>query len=204
MRKMFVWLLVLVMCLGAMAPAGLSEVIGSVDIDENISAMATLLDSVYLAVKDPGSYESTDEELIWSALYLMSVNWAYDDPLAVLSDTTISMPSALLAAYGEAMFTEFTGLPEIPAAAVSAGTILYNAEIDTYAFALSDRGDSYTHIDDCLMLDDGSLLVTIGLYAFGSDDSEKIDELSFIMVENAEKAYGELSLSYRIVSPSWG
>lgn len=198
MKKLLAVLLLL--CLGVMPMAMADEIEGQTT-DPLVAALLPMFDSIarIFDSEDAQPLEIDNPSYVWGAVYLLAVNWCTEDPRAVMTDVDLSLPADAVLTYAQVMFYGLQSLPAIPED--MAASVAYDAANDAYVFGLSDAGDEYVAIDGILPMDDGSIMVTVGQYAYGDEMDEHIDSLTFVIQENPA---GTAPYYYSIVSVGRG
>lgn len=99
------------------------------------------------------AYDESDELFVWSSLYYMISLYGQMDSRAELTDAALTLPSETVCDYAAALFTNYSGLPALPAAL--SDFVIYDADSDSYVLARGDAGLSETRIDCVTDLGDG-------------------------------------------------
>ncbi|MDL2206505.1 hypothetical protein LJC33_06285 [Eubacteriales bacterium OttesenSCG-928-N13] len=194
MKRIICLLLSLILCLAMPFAAMAAE---GDDVDPAIYPMHPAMDSVLrtTGIGTEPPFDVQNDEVVWTVLYLMGVNWSNSFDAIVPEGADLLVPATLMEQFARAAFAEFTELPEIPIAL--SFSVAYDEETETYALAGSDAGDSYTEIDAIQMNDDGSAKVTLGLYMYSEEGS--IGSLDFTLVPDPNVGDGS-PFAYRIAS----
>ncbi len=159
------------------------------DLDGDIRAMAPILDSVSrtLGVVSGQSWDGSDAASLWSALYLMGVNWGQTDArVTVDSDNAFCLvPANVMLEWAGALSPTLSALPELPAGLSS---VSYDGASDAYRMELSDMGELETRIADYADLGNGAYSVSLKGYLGGDEAFGGVD---FTLVKNPNLAGAE-------------
>lgn len=198
MKRLLVLLLVL--CFG-LAPAAMADELEGQETDPLIGIMLPMFDSItrIFDSEDAQPIENDNPAFIWGSMYLLAVNWCYDDPDAIITDRDIALPTDKVLTYAQAMFYGLQSLPPVPE--VMAASVAYDESTGMYTFGLSDAGDSYVAIDGIIQSVDGPVMVIVGEYEYGEEEGTLIDSLTFVLEENPS---GSVPYYYSIVSVGRG
>ncbi len=115
--------------------------------DAPFSAAVPPVDSLVMCMLERGySYRPNSDEFFWASLYYMLGIYGEEDTRATVTEETVSFPSEVVSDYAAALFTDFSGLPELPAAL--AESIDYDSETDSYVIARGDPGLTETVLSE--------------------------------------------------------
>lgn len=152
------------------------------ELQQELEAMMPILDSIVLAMEigDAASYAPRDEEFFWSVLYLMANNWGMTHPLVEIdADETVAR-SMVMQEFASAAFIDYDDLLPIPEILQEA--VRYDQSNDTYRFAMSDAGESYTSLLSGVPTDNSAVAVKVGLYDGAAD--ELMATVNFMLLPN--------------------
>lgn len=152
------------------------------EVRQDIEAMMPILDSIVRAmeIEDAASYAPRDGEFFWSVLYLMANNWGETHPLVEIDIDETVAPRMVVQEFASAAFTDYDDL--LPISETLKGVVRYDESYDTYRFAMSDAGDTYTGLISCAPSVNGAIDAKVGLYD-GSVD-ELLATANFTLLEN--------------------
>lgn len=149
------------------APQPAASDISDETLKARIDAMLPAMDSIVRAMGvtgDAREYRPRDPECFWPVLYLMAMNWESEHPLTSVDGDRLIVPRKLMQELASAAFFDYDDLlADVPSGFSEAA--VYDEALDAYRLALSDAGDSYTEIESFEKHADGSLGVTVGMYA---------------------------------------
>ena len=114
-------------------------------------------------------YDEDSDVFLWNSLYYMVSLYGQMDTRAELTDDTLILPSETMRDYAAALFTNYAGLPALPAHLKD--RVRYDAAQDCYYLARGDAGLSETRVDQANRLPGGLLQVSGALIAL-EDESE--------------------------------
>lgn len=135
--------------------------------DDKLEQMLPALDSIARAMGIDGTegYAPRDAEFFWTVIYLMGQNWGYAHPLyetvEIDGQPTVSLPRRAVQEMATAAFFDYDDLPEL----VDTPAITYDELHDSYVFAPSDMGDTYTEIESSYEPGNGNVVLVLGFYA---------------------------------------
>lgn len=109
------------------------------------------------------AYDENSDVFVWNSLYYMISLYGQMDSRAELTDDSLILPSETVCDYAAALFTNYSGLPALPAAL--SDFVTYNADSDSYVLARGDAGLSETRIDAVTDLGGGVSQVSGALVA---------------------------------------
>lgn len=154
MKKLLVALLAAVMIVTGVAfarPASVSE-------DASFEAAVPPVNSLVMCMLERGySYRPNSDDFFWASLYYMLGMYGAEDTRAVVEDDTIAFPGEVVSDYAASLFTQYSGLPEIPEELRE--SIDYDAATDTYVLARGDAGLSETILGEGTPCGENSYLV---------------------------------------------
>lgn len=108
-------------------------------------------------------YDESSDVFLWNSLYYMISLYGQMDDRAELTDESLILPSETVCDYAAALFTNYNGLPELPAQLWD--FVTYDPQNDSYVLARGDAGLSETIIETVTDLDDGTSQVNGALVA---------------------------------------
>ncbi len=170
MKKLFISLmivsLILVPTSGVVAAANgqspAAAVTTTISVPANtisFDAAVPAVDSLVMCMLERGySYRPNSEEFFWAALYYMLGIYGEADSRAVLTDGTLTLPAETVRDYAASLFTDYTGLPAIPAEL--SDSITYDPDADTYVLARGDAGLTQTVLGGYVACGDDSYLIS--------------------------------------------
>lgn len=123
----------------------------------------------------PGG-ERTEE--LWTALYLLGVNWCYGDPRISSDGAHITVPRQVMNEWAGALSEDFDHLPDL---SPDITFLQYDTAAQTYRMELSDMGTSETRIDSMALNGDGTYAVKMGLY---DEMGARMGGMDFVLIDN--------------------
>lgn len=132
---------------------------GTVSEDEKrkMDAMEPIYDSLIRAMEESkNGYKPKDQTFFWDTLYLVAVNYGLQHPLVEQDEFETKVPRKVMQEYASACFLDYDDLLEFP----EESSIQYSEDFDAYILPLSDRGDTYTEIDNIIKNEEG-FVVTV-------------------------------------------
>lgn len=174
----------------AMTPEGDPDALEeNVDGDAaDIQAMHPVLDSIVrlVGVEEGARWTGKEEaEQLWTALYLLGVNWCESAEGTRVEGAYLMVPKQLMAQWASAFGKGLGQLPEYPD---NLSIMAYDAAEDAYQLELSDAGESETRIETCFLQDDGTYAVKVGLYLA---EEERIGGMDFVLENNPHDSAGQ-------------
>ena len=103
-------------------------------------------------------YDESSDVFLWNSLSYMISLYGQMDSRAELTDATMILPSETVADYAAALFSNYSGLPELPAELQQ--WVTYDEQSDSYILARGDAGLSETVIETVTVLNGGKTEVT--------------------------------------------
>ncbi len=177
MKKLMVALLAAVMIVTGVAfakPASAQSDAG------DFEAAVPPVDSLVMCMLERGySYRPNSDDFFWASLYYMLGIYGSEDTRAVVEDDTIAFPSEVVSDYAASLFTQYSGLPEIPASLRE--SIDYDAATDSYVIARGDAGLSETVLGEGTPCGENSFLVPGQIVSL--EDGSVICEFEVILTE---------------------
>lgn len=153
----------------------------SVEVPENLQSMFEPADALLMCmVESNSSYNPTDPEFFWNAIYDFAGLYGSKHSLSKTTDTALVMPRQTVQEFAIALFSDYDDLLELPESC--SDRIKYDAETDTYSFGLGDRGASKSEITCFTDNGDGSYSIDVAL--IGLDDNKIISSGKFKIVSN--------------------
>ena len=197
MKKLSFILAVLLM-LTALPAASALESAG-----DDVNAMLPAFDSlIRILLDDDAVYDPNDPDFLWSAVYLMAVNWMSFDPAAEISEDWMSLilPVETVEELASALFADYDGLPDVPES--MSGAVSYDEPLGMYYFTLSDAGEAFSQIDGLVSSNDGPLSVIVLFKAYGEgEEDEVLAQFEFAIQPNEHAAeIDEPRFLYSVVS----
>lgn len=168
------------------------------DIEKNMDAMTPILDSIVrtMGIGEDSRYTPQDAEFFWRVLYLMGLNWGYDNPQAELTDAYVVVSPQKMREFASAAFLDYNELSNVPERL--SASIWYDEEKDAYCLAHSDAGGGgvQTRVDAFDVAENGAITARMGLYD-GPDIF--LGAIEFTLVANpCLGAAGEPSYPYAV------
>lgn len=148
---------------------------------DQIQAMLPVMDSIVRMVgveAGAGWTGKEDAQQLWTALYLLGVNWRESAEGTRIEGAYLIIPRQLMAEWAGAFGEGFGQLPEYPD---NLPTMRYDAEADAFLLELSDAGESETRIETYSNRDDGAYTVKVGLYLA---EEERLGGMDFVLASN--------------------
>ena len=136
----------------------------------------------------PGSDES-----LWTALYLLGVNWCSEAPGTSVDGAYLVVPEQTMAVWAAALNN---GSDALPAAPPTLPSMLYDADAKTYRLELSDAGSSETRMD-AIDGGDGAYFVKLGLY---DEDGVRLGGMEFVLADASFAAASDGAFPYVVRS----
>lgn len=103
------------------------------------------------------AYDENSDVFLWNSVYYMISLYGEMDSRAELTDDQLILPSETVEDYAAALFSNYSGLPELPEQMKD--WVTYNAADDTYSLARGDAGLSETQILQVTQVGDGTVEV---------------------------------------------
>ncbi|MCI8870524.1 MAG: hypothetical protein HFF39_08305 [Lawsonibacter sp.] len=131
-------------------------------------------------------YNESSDVFLWNSLYYMISLYGQMDTRAELTDDTLILPSETVRDYAAALFTNYAGLPALPAHLRD--RVSYDADQDCYRLARGDAGLSETRVDRADKLPGGLLQVSGALIAL-EDEGELCRFQAILSANNSMFGY---------------
>ncbi|MDD4842970.1 MAG: hypothetical protein PHU31_01370 [Anaerotignum sp.] len=149
----------------------------------DMASMAEPIDSLMRCmVENNMTYDPTDPEFFWTALYYFLGNYGQENPLVSLSDDgKIKVPRKVAQEYAIALFANYDDLLPLPEAL--SASITYDEEWDAYLLSPGDAGLAETVLSDDKEGENG-YTVTAKLIST-MEDKEVIAQCSVTLQKNA-------------------
>ena len=140
--------------------AGMDFVPGTVPAQSyDMEGMVPPVNALVLCMLERGlAYDESSDVFLWNSLYYMISLYGQMDSRAELTDATMILPSETVCDYAAALFTNYSGLPHLPAELQE--WVTYDEASDCYILSRGDAGLSETVIETVTPLDDGKTEVT--------------------------------------------
>ena len=147
------------------AAASVEFVPGSVPAESGqVEGMIPPVNALVLCMLENGlDYDESSDVFLWNSVYYMISLYGQMDSRAELTDEMLILPTETVEDYAAALFTNYHGLPELPA--VLSDRVSYDAASDSYSLARGDAGLSETVIEQVSQQADGTLQVSGTLIA---------------------------------------
>lgn len=127
------------------------------------------------------SYRPASDDFFWASLYYMLGIYGSEDSRSTVTDDTVSFPEEVVWDYAASLFTDFQGLPPVPAGLEE--SIGYDEAAGSYVLARGDAGlsetvlgegtpcgaDSWLVPGQVVSLEDGSVLCEFEVILTESD-----------------------------------
>ncbi len=145
--------------------AGMDFVAGTVPAQSSsIEGMVAPVNAMVLCMLERDlAYDESSDLFLWNSLYYMISLYGQMDDRAELTDESLILPSETVCDYAAALFTNYNGLPELPAQLWE--FVSYDAQSDCFVLARGDAGLSELVIETVNELDNGTCQITGALVA---------------------------------------
>ena len=145
--------------------ASVEFVPGSVPAESGqVEGMIPPVNALVLSMLENGlDYDESSDVFLWNSVYYMISLYGQMDSRAELTDEALILPTETVEDYAAALFTNYQGLPELPAAL--SDRVTYDAASDSYCLARGDAGLSETVIEQVSQQADGAIQVSGTLIA---------------------------------------
>ena len=154
------------------SPAASVEFVpGSVPAESGqVEGMIPPVNALVLCMLENGlDYDESSDVFLWNSVYYMISLYGQMDSRAELTDEMLILPTETVEDYAAALFTNYHGLPQLPA--VLCDRISYDAASDSYSLARGDAGLSETVIEQVSQQADGTFQVSGTLIALEDESS---------------------------------
>lgn len=146
-----------------------------------MESMLAPMDSLMMCMYENGYAYGDDPYVFWVELrYLLGNYYGMAESGAAAEDAYLRVEPETVKEFASSLTADFRELPEMTEGLEN--LVRYDAETDTYLFALGDRGLSQAEVLSCEEQKDGNYQVQTRLY--GVDDGETICIADFTLVPN--------------------